>query len=386
MPLPTFTTKTDNVDIIYAADVNELQNEVAPTAAASAHARYSTSYTSTTNVTLSDTSMPLQSINFSSASNLTLPAVSTDNHPFYFVNRSTASIISILASGGSTLDKVQPGAMAFIVPDSTAGYKAMVSDNYSVHINDFRLSLTSATPETISDVTGATTIYATQDTGNQISLWNGSQFVVYTSTQFSLALGTLTSGKNYDVFCYASGVTPTLEALAWTSDSARATALTTQNGVLVKSGDATRRYLGTFRTTSTTTTEDSTTKRFLYNQNNQRMRLLARINTTSHAYVTAAWRYWNNDQANSQVEFVVGQGKQALGVYRANVTVAGGGGVGFSFDGNTPAGSKGEQFNNAADVASSDYYQPAAGYHYWVGVEFGSLTTERISMTMVILM
>lgn len=54
-----------------------------------------------------------------------------------------------------------------------------------------------------------------------------------------------------------------MELLAWSSDSARATGIVEQNGVWVKSGDATRRLVATIRTTSTTTTEDSAAKRFV---------------------------------------------------------------------------------------------------------------------------
>ena len=44
-----------------------------------------------------------------------------------------------------------------------------------------------------------------------------------------LALGTLTSGKPYDVFGYISGGALALELLAWTNDTTRATAVTLQD-------------------------------------------------------------------------------------------------------------------------------------------------------------
>jgi hypothetical protein len=112
--------------------------------------------------------------------------------------------------------------------------------------NQFRLTLTSGVAVTTGDVVNASTIYCTPYNGDVISLFNGSNWVPYTSNEFSLALGTLTNKKLYDVFCYANSGVPTLEFLVWTNDTTRATALTLQNGVLVKSGDATRRYLGTF--------------------------------------------------------------------------------------------------------------------------------------------
>jgi hypothetical protein len=84
-----------------------------------------------------------------------------------------------------------------------------------------------------------------------------------------LALGTLVSGKNYDVFAVLTSGAVAIEALVWTSDSARATALVAVDGVWCKTGDTTRRYVGTFRTTTTTTTEDSEAKRFVYNVANK---------------------------------------------------------------------------------------------------------------------
>lgn len=113
-------------------------------------------------------------------------------------------------------------------------------------VNNFRLSLESNTPVSTTDRTNKDTIYAVPVNGNAISLYDGSSWVLYTSSQFSLALGTLTNQKLYDVFCYANSGVPTLEFLVWTNDVSRATALVYQNGVLCKSGDLTRRFLGTF--------------------------------------------------------------------------------------------------------------------------------------------
>ncbi len=69
----------------------------------------------------------------------------------------------------------------------------------------------------------------------------------------------------------------TLEFLIWTNANTRATALVRQDGILCKTGALTRRYLGTFRTVSTTTTSNNTTLRYLYNYYNR----LERIGTYS---------------------------------------------------------------------------------------------------------
>jgi hypothetical protein len=184
--------------------------------------------------------------------------------------------------------------------------------NAAVRTQDFRLTLTSGTPFTTTDVTGATTIYAAPCKGNAIALYDGSAWNIRTSAEFSLALGTLSSGKPYDVFCYDSSGTPTLEFLVWTNDTTRGTALTTQNGVLVKNGDATRRYLGTFYTTSTTQTEDSLAKRFLWNyyhRGRRPMRVLE--STNSWNYSTATIRQANAATGN-QLDLVIGYSEDTV--------------------------------------------------------------------------
>lgn len=195
----------------------------------------------------------------------------------------------------------------------TTGMKWATPSSGADHIvNGFRLTLTTGLPVTTADVTGATTIYCTPYKSNQISLYTGSAWVTRSSAEFSLALGTLSSGKPYDVFCYDNAGTPTLEFLAWTNDTTRATALAYQDGVLCKTGALTRRYLGTFYTTATTTTEDSAVKRYLWNYYNRAVRMLRRAEpTASWTYGTQAFRQANNNAAN-QVEFVRGVSEDAV--------------------------------------------------------------------------
>lgn len=183
-------------------------------------------------------------------------------------------------------------------------------DALGVSLNDtqdFRLSLTTALPVTITDVTGATTLYATPFTGKYIDLPDGSgNWNRRSSAEMSIALGTLTSGIGYDVFCYDNAGTPTLELTAWSSATARATALVYQDGILCKTGALTRRYLGSFYTTSTTETEDSSANRYLFNYYHRKPRFLVRYESTaSWTYQTATWRYANNASAN-KVNFFVG--------------------------------------------------------------------------------
>lgn len=120
-----------------------------------------------------------------------------------------------------------------------------------------RLTLTSGTAVTTSDVTAAGTLYFTPFIHDKVALYDGTRWILYTFAEVSLSL-TLTSGKNYDVFLYDNSGTLTLElSSAWTNDTTRANALTTQNGVRVKSGATTRRLVGTIRASAANQTSDS---------------------------------------------------------------------------------------------------------------------------------
>ncbi|MES2910633.1 MAG: hypothetical protein V4718_04555 [Pseudomonadota bacterium] len=191
-------------------------------------------------------------------------------------------------------------------------------------IQDFRLSLTTAVPVTTADVTGATTLYATPFAGKNIALYDGTNWNVRQSAEFSVALGALTASIGYDVFCYDNAGVPTLELLAWTSATVRATALVRQDGVLVKSGAPTRRYMGSFYTTSTTTTADaavSTSGRYLFNYANRKVRnLLLQVATANWTYTTATWRQANNSASN-QVNWFVGVIEDAVEIHGVHVAV-----------------------------------------------------------------
>lgn len=170
-----------------------------------------------------------------------------------------------------------------------------------------RLTLTAGTAVTTSDVTGATTVYFTPVRGAKVSLYDGAAWRLFNFSELSVALGTLSSGANYDVFIYNNGGTPALElSAAWSSDTARNQAISLQDGVYVKTATPTRRYLGTFRTTSTTTTEDSAFQRFLWNHYNQVARILYKAEATaSWSYATNSWRSANNSSAN-RVHVLIG--------------------------------------------------------------------------------
>ena len=169
-----------------------------------------------------------------------------------------------------------------------------------------RLTLTSGTAVTTADVTAAGTIYFALYKGDRIYLYDGTRWKLYSFTERSLAL-TVTSGNNYDVFIYDNAGTITLElSAAWTTDNTRADALTTQNGIYVKSGATTRRWLGTSRASGANTVEDSASKRYVWNYYNRVIKHLYKTEATvSWTYQSTTVRAANNSTAN-RVEVVVG--------------------------------------------------------------------------------
>jgi len=159
-----------------------------------------------------------------------------------------------------------------------------------------RLTLESGVPVSTTNQTAKTTLYFTPYLGNLIGIYSGTAWSVGAFTEKSLSLSGLTASTNYDIFIYDNSGTLTLEALAWTDATTRATALTTQDGIYVKSGDATRRYLGTIRTTASAgQCEDSVTSRFVWNCYNKTERRLVKSSSSAHTYNSATLRYWNND-------------------------------------------------------------------------------------------
>lgn len=264
--------------------------------------------------------------------------------------------------------------------------------------NQLRLTTESGVPVSITDRITQSTIYLTPYLGNQIGLYSGSAWIMFNQAEISLALSGLTSGKNYDVFCdYNSGTPQLVLSAAWASDIARADALARQDGVWVKSGTTTYRWLGTIRTTGTTTTEDSggitgTTqvggKRFVWNAYNQVPRSNQVIDTVdSWPYTTNTIRQANAGAgAGNKVEYVTGDAASLIDAeVRATVNIQANtqyasAGVGVDSI-TTYSGLRNEVFmqstTQAVDAAIGGTYKgyPGLGYHYIAWNEKGAAGT-----------
>jgi hypothetical protein len=129
-------------------------------------------------------------------------------------------------------------------------------------VNQCRLSGQAQNPVMTTDNAAISTLYLLPHTGDVIWLYSStySAWRPFRATTASagIALTGLTAGRPYDVFAYATpgsgpGTVANIELLAWTSTSARATAIVDSGGVWVKSGDITRRYVGTILARTATT-------------------------------------------------------------------------------------------------------------------------------------
>jgi len=253
-------------------------------------------------------------------------------------------------------------------------------------ICEFRLSLTSGVPVTTSDVTAAGTIYLSPYKGNRISLYDGANWNVRTSSE--IATGGVAGGlanTNYDVFCYDNATVPTLEFSPWASDSARAIALVLQNGILVKSGAPTRRYLGTLRLTAAQLYEDSYTNRTLWNYYNRAYRPLRRTDPLdTWNYTTATWRIAGGNTSN-QVNFVIGWSEDAVTAQvhafskNTNTLVNMIAGIGYDATNALASGClTGGGMSALANsyVGQDAHYTtiPAVGYHFLAWIELSDAT------------
>lgn len=185
---------------------------------------------------------------------------------------------------------------------------------------EFRLGLMTGNPFQEQDVVGGkTTLFYTpvQEGAGNIALYDTTNSIwrIRQSDEISLSNSGLSAETLYDIFAYWTGSALALEAVAWSGANTRATALALQNSVYVKSGDASRRYVGTIRTNSDRFTSNieatgSTTRgRYIWNLYNQVLTPMF-VNEVSS---TATWTYgtintWRaaNNQSLNCVKFIVG--------------------------------------------------------------------------------
>ena len=267
---------------------------------------------------------------------------------------------------------------------------------------EFRLGTESGACISTADRTSQSTIYLVPclcEAGSCLAittgvatLWNGTDAVDFATTQLSKVLSSLTSGANYDVFLDYNGGSPQLVlSAAWSTDIARTDALSSQYDstrqvtLLIKSGTPAYRWVGTIRTTSTTTTEDSAAHGFVWNAYNRVLKFLSvNDSTDSWTWNSASWHQANATPTNHQVDYVVGDASMLIRATvqsGSNGTAGAAGAVGIGIDA-TNANSA-QVFNDMSMGATqgnligrADYQgYPGLGYHYIAWIEYARAGT-----------
>lgn len=258
---------------------------------------------------------------------------------------------------------------------------------------DFRLTFTTGTPVTTADVTGASavTVFCSPYHGTRIALYDAAGVpTLITSAEFSIAVPGTTS-QMYSVWAYSNGGVATLELGAWTNDTtpgASGAVARTTTGALTKSGDLTRRYLGVMRTgTVSGQSEDSVTKRYLWNYYNRvRRSLFVSDATATWTYDTPAFRQVRATATN-QISVIVGVAEVAT-TLTATLTESGNAGLnktGIGYDSTTTlatgavlangSAASGETINLAAFLT----HYPAIGFHTYAWLEWSAAATGTFS-------
>src|SRR5271157_256037 len=240
-----------------------------------------------------------------------------------------------------------------------------------------RLSLSTGTPVTVNDVTGGT-VYYTPYTGNSINLYvPGTGWRTYNFSEISISLGGTPNNKNVDIFVYDNAGTISLDSSIWSTDLTRSVALAQQDGIWVMSTSHDRRYVGTVRTSSSATAEDSVARRFVWNAYNRTPRKLYVTEPTgSWSYTLVAFRQANANAAN-QVAVVIGLQQSTMSLRLMAVGDNSGTtriGVGIGEDGVTASVA---DFHSHVTPVSATYgvveasliRMPAIGYHYYPWLE-----------------
>lgn len=240
-----------------------------------------------------------------------------------------------------------------------------------------RLTLESGVAVSSSDQTAKTTLYYTPYAGNQIGLYDGaSAWVIRSFSELSIAVPS-TSDTMYDVFVYDNAGTATLELTAWTNVTTRATALTTQDGILVKTGATTRRYVGSFVTTGVSgQAADALHFRGVWNYYNRVPRALKRVDTTnSWTYTTATFQNANASTSNV-VGVVVGVAEVTADLYMQHMGANAGtvnlwAAIGYDSATVPIAVSQGSVnlSNVPVQLSTRIAHNPAVGYHYYSWLE-----------------
>lgn len=273
-----------------------------------------------------------------------------------------------------------------------------------------RLTLSSNTPVMTADSTAASTVYYADYVNDLVPIYNSTNWVEYSlGGQLSLALdsnsahtGYQQSGKLFDLVIRNNSGTPQLcTGPAWTSSTARASAIALQNGIWTNSGSWTLKcdttsstytcaanqctYVGTMYATANGQTGVQCQPAIaaggptgggyidIFNAYNRVPVTCAEQDENTWTYTTATYRQADNSSKN-QISFV--DGLQQVPVY-GTYTVQASNTVnecatGVVLDSTSGPGKQAGVMvsTNFQTIAANGYWYPQLGYHYIAAVEY----------------
>lgn len=253
-------------------------------------------------------------------------------------------------------------------------------------LSDGRLTLTSGDPDKNGEDTDKDAIYYCPYMGETVSLFDGDVWNLYTFSELTLDISSgYATDTIYDIFIYDNLGTLTFESLAWSSASARATDIVRQNGSLVKDGDRTKKYIGTFRTNSSAKTNDDSNRRYLWNEYHKVYKSMLCGTSGLPAYTTPVWRPVGNITTVGQTRLAMVMGGRTLLDIFSNYHCKGMY-TGIAIDSTTAqqtlTGTNGSPTINVNTISSvNKTVEP--GYHFLQQVEYGFTGGQGYNTSMI---
>ncbi|MBT9316270.1 hypothetical protein [Leptothoe spongobia] len=205
------------------------------------------------------------------------------------IRQALKKFFATAAQGGLADTALQPASVGTIIQGINPG------------IFQGRLSIHPSNPD-LENPSAGQTLYLHPWGGNLAALFSGGQWTLASFDVIPLSFSGQTANRLYDVFAFLNGSDVNLEFELWTAGGDRQNPLERENGILVKNGDITRRYLGTVYYDGLL--RDNAINRWVWNLYNQIGRVSEFIlpGLQQHAYTGETWRIFNNDASqNTQI-------------------------------------------------------------------------------------
>ncbi|MEP0799074.1 hypothetical protein NC990_02920 [Funiculus sociatus GB2-M1] len=276
------------------------------------------------------------------------------------------------------------------VEDEILNYQLTLQENMIHGVCNGRLDLQANTIST-ENVATATNLYFNPYEGDKIGIYDEGEdaFKIMSFPVVTMPLTGLAANTNHDVFAYDVGGSLSLQLIPWASLTARASEILMFRGIWVLASNPSRRYIGTIRTALAGQTEDSTSRRFLWNCHNRRLKTFSALETVSSwVGVGGGWRMANGSGVvgTARSEMVFGLAEDLIraihvGIVRA--TAIGENGVGIALNNTTTNAAEilGENIpsGNIPEQTTAIYRGfPRIGYNYLQRLEFGQTTSNWI--------